>query len=125
MASVLKLHENSGLPFSTLPEVVPAPVPYVVIHPLQPEKKGSAFQSSTDVLDMTPARSCPRWSNLSCMSKFLIVIVVILAVVIGTVVGVLVHKDKSYVLPTPLKCLNILLNCSSPNTSFFNLNNSI
>jgi hypothetical protein len=113
MASVLKLHENSGLPFSTLPEAVPVPVPYVVIHPLQPEEKVSAFQSSTDVPDMTPARSCPRWSGLSPMSKFLIVIVVILAVAIGTVAGVLVHKDKSYVLPTPLKCLNILINCSS------------
>jgi hypothetical protein len=113
MASVPKLHENSGLPFSTLPEAVPVPVPYVVIHPLQPEKKVTAFQSSTDVPDMTPARSCPRWSGLSSVSKFLIVIVVILVVAIGTVVGVLVHKDKSYVLPTPLKCFNILINCSS------------
>jgi hypothetical protein len=109
MASVLKLHENSGLPFSTLPEALPIHVPDV---PLQPGKEVSAFQSSTYIPDMTLA-SRSRWSGLSPMSKFLIVIVVILVVAISTVIGVLVHKYKSYMLPTPLKCLTILINCST------------
>jgi len=79
------------------------PIPNVAISTLQPEKESSFFQPVVRVPEtrLTRNRSC-RWRGLSPMSRFLIVIVLILMVATGTVVGVLVHKIKVYVILTPL-----------------------
>ena len=59
-----------------------------------PEKGASQYQGAGSAPVISQRRSRARWRILIAIA-----VVINVAVVIGTVAGVLVHKEKAYVVP--------------------------